>query len=312
MNLPNNVEVQPTAGPKASTPADLRKLGLVALAISICFSRPLYSLASFALKNDLYSHILLVPFVSLYLIWIKRTVLPAASAPNRVFAGVFIGLGAIVLMVFRNSAFPGAAFVEDDYLAPRILSFLFFLIGAAAWIIGRATLRALAFPLGFLVFMVPFPSALRSGLETFLQYGSAEIAHLLFKLSGTTVFYHDLIFRLPGINLEVAPECSGIRSSLALLITSTLAGYFFLRTPWKCAVLSLAVIPLAIFRNGFRIFTIGELCVHVSPNMINSPIHHQGGPIFFILSLIPFYFLLRLLLKSKVRRDPIPSGSRSS
>jgi len=163
--------------------------------------------------------------------------------------------------------------------------------------------RALAFPLLFLVFMVPFPAFLRSGLETFLQHGSAEFAHLLFRLCGTTVYYQDLLFRLPGINLEVAPECSGIRSSLALFITSLIAGHFFLRTRWKCAVLTLAVIPLALVRNGFRIFTIGELCVHVSPDMINSYIHRQGGPVFFVLSLIPFFLLLRVLYRSE---PPLP------
>jgi hypothetical protein len=54
---------------------------------------------------------------------------------------------------------------------------------------------------------------------------------------------------------------------------------------------------LAILRNGFRVFVIGELCVHVSPSMIDSPIHRKGGPIFFALSLIPFFLFLVLLRK---------------
>jgi exosortase C (VPDSG-CTERM-specific) len=189
----------------------------------------------------------------------------------------------------------------EDILFSQILAFLFFVGSAAAWLLGRETLRALAFPLCFLIFMVPFPTAVRSGLETFLQYGSAAVAHALFNLGGTSVFYHDLIFRLPGIDLRVAPECSGIRSSLALFITSVVAGHFFLRSRWKCAVLSLAVIPLALLRNGFRIFTIGELCVHISPDMINSYIHRQGGPVFFAISLIPFFLLLWLLFRSEQR-----------
>ena len=55
------------------------------------------------------------------------------------------------------------------------------------------------------------------------------------------------------------------------------------------------VIPLAILRNGFRIFVIGLLCVHLGPQMIHSLIHRRGGPLFFVLSLIPFLFLLWLL-----------------
>jgi len=112
---------------------------------------------------------------------------------------------------------------------------------------------------------------------------------------------------LPGFSLDVAPECSGIHSSLVLLITSLLAGHLFLRVPWKRAVLTLAVIPLAILRNAVRILTIGELCVHVSPTMINSYIHRRGGPIFFAFSLVPFFLLLYYLRRSELRKGSIPT-----
>ena len=65
-----------------------------------------------------------------------------------------------------------------------------------------------------------------------------------------------------------------------LFITSLVAGYFFLRSPGKRTALTLAVVPLALLRNGFRIFTIGQLCIHIGPEMINSPIHRRGGPCF--------------------------------
>jgi exosortase/archaeosortase family protein len=100
------------------------------------------------------------------------------------------------------------------------------------------------------------------------------------------------VFVLPGIVLEVAQECSGIRSSWVLLITSLLASQMFLKSPWRRAVLVLFVIPLGIVRNGFRILVIGLLCVHIGPHMIDSVIHHRGGPLFFVLSLGPMFLLL--------------------
>jgi exosortase C (VPDSG-CTERM-specific) len=305
MNEPNNTQAQVLTPKDNRTPSnekELRRLLPAIVAVILCFSQPLYELSRFALQNDLYSHVILVPFISLYLIWIKRSN-SSASLPNHKVALSFFGVGTGLL----TTSLLGTGFAQEDYLALRILSFLLFVAGVCAWFLGRQTLRTLAFPLAFLIFTVPFPVILRTGLETFLQHGSAVVAYALFKISGTTVFYQDLNFRLPGINLEVAPECSGIRSSLALFITSLLASYFFLRTSWKCALLTLAVIPLALLRNGFRIFTIGELCVHVSPDMINSYIHRQGGPIFFLLSLIPFFFLLRLLFKSESHRNNHPT-----
>lgn len=287
-----------TPAPIAAEPASLRRLAIAAAALALCFSVPLYQLAKFALQSDLYSHVLLIPVLSIYLIWTKRSTIVARSAPDHLMAGIFVAIGALVLALSSISTSPAI----DDYLAGRILSFVFFLIGISAWILGRQNLHMLAFPLGFLVFMAPFPIGFRNGLELFLQHGSAQAALLLFRLAGTSVFYHDLLFQLRGINLEVAPECSGIHSSLALFITSVVAGHFFLQSRWKCVILTLAIIPLALIRNGVRIFTLGELCVHVSPDMIDSYIHHHGGPIFFVLSLIPFFFLLRFLHKSAPAR----------
>ncbi len=303
MNQP--IEAQKPAARKftreISSSDGLRWLWPAVLGLSVCFIQPLHQLLKLALSDDLYSHIPLIPLVSLYLIWTTRREWPAPSVPNRALAIGFALLGAIALAV-SLSAFPGNSdFTIEDMLSLRILSLLGFIGSAAAWLLGRRTLGALAFPFLFLIFMVPFPTAARSGLETFLQYGSATVAHVLFNAGGTSVYYHDLTFRLSDISLHVAPECSGIRSSLALFITSVVAGHFFLRSRWKCAVLSLAVIPLALLRNGFRIFTIGELCVHISPDMINSYIHRQGGPVFFALSLIPFFLLLWLLLRSERR-----------
>jgi exosortase/archaeosortase family protein len=80
-----------------------------------------------------------------------------------------------------------------------------------------------------------------------------------------------------------------------LFITSILAANLFLKTPWRRVALIAVVIPLAILRNGFRILVIGLLCVHLGPQMIHSLIHRRGGPLFFVLSLIPFLFLLWLL-----------------
>jgi exosortase/archaeosortase family protein len=100
------------------------------------------------------------------------------------------------------------------------------------------------------------------------------------------------LLTLPGITLHVAQECSGIRSSWVLLMTSVLTSHLFLHNPWRRVVLVAFVIPLALLRNGFRILVIGLLCVHISPRMIDSFIHQRGGPIFFALSLVPLFGLM--------------------
>ncbi len=267
------------------------------------FALPLFDLARFAAGSSLYSHAFLIPLVSAWLVWERRRSLPGPSRPSLV-ATITPALAAAVIMAFHwHRIRSGSSHSREDDLAATTSSFLLLFLSVCAGLLGTARLRAVAFPLGLLVFMVPLPSAILSAVETVLQHGSAAVAAALFQLSGTTVLHRGLEFQLPGITLQVAPECSGIHSSLALLITSLVAGYLFLRSPWSRAALALAVLPLALVRNGFRVFTIGELCVWISPDMINSYVHRQGGPIFFTLSLIPFLALLIVLRRIERSRD---------
>jgi len=140
-------------------------------------------------------------------------------------------------------------------------------------------------------------------VKIFLQYTSAEAAYWLMSMAGIPLIRDSVNFRLPNINLQVAQECSGYNSTFALFMVSTVAGYLFLKSHSKRAILSLAVIPLAILRNGFRVSTLAALCVYVDPELIDSYIHHKGGPIFFALSLIPFFGILWALRKSEIVKD---------
>ena len=287
----------------------LRGLVLSTAGLLLCFSLPLYRLVRFAIQSELYSYIILIPFISGYLVWLRRRSLPPCSSPDRRAAVIPLTIGVALLASYWAAALARTELGREDSLVLTTLSFLMFFGAACSLFLGKPTLRALAFPLGFLVFMVPIPMLLRTWMETFLQHGSAAVAFGLFKLAGTPVFSRGLSFQLPGFSMKVAPQCSGIHSSMALFITSLLAGYFFLRPRWKRATLALAVIPLALLRNGFRVFTIGQLCVHIGPEMINSYIHRHGGPIFFVLSLVPFFLLLFFLMKSdRLLRQPAPQN----
>jgi exosortase C (VPDSG-CTERM-specific) len=290
----------------------LRGFVLSLFVLIVAFGWPLYQLARFSWDSDLFSYIALIPFISAFLVWLNRNMLTTRSHPNRGLAGLILGAGLAVVIGYAAAVFSQAALAREDSLALAIFAFVLLFAGTCAYFLGRETFRSLLFPLCFLLFMVPLPASLLAGVETFLQHGSALVAHALFTLVGTSVFYQNLSFDLPGISLRVAPECSGIHSSMALLITSVLGGYFFLRSPTRRWILALAVIPLALLRNGFRVFVIGELCVHISPDMIDSYIHHHGGPIFFVLSLVPFFLLLLFLLKADRRSGKTKTASAAS
>ena len=278
---------------------------LVATALlGLCFCLPLYQLLRLALTDDLYSYIPLVPFVSLYLVYLRRQRMPVSFKTALVPAALSSFAGLVVLvagwLAFHETPAPG-----EEYLAANIFALLLLFAGICSVFLGKAFMRAYVCPIAMLAFAIPFPTGLRQGIETLLQHGSAVFAGLFFGLAGDPVMRDGLIFRLPDIVIQVAPECSGIHSTLVLTIVSIAGSWLFLRSPWKRTALVLAVIPLALIRNGFRIFVIGRLCIAFGPQMIDSPIHHHGGPLFFVLSLLPFLLLLIFLRKTEgTNREP--------
>jgi exosortase C (VPDSG-CTERM-specific) len=267
----------------------------------LCFSLPLFQVLAFALKSELFSYIILVPVISGYLCWIGRAEFSSAAPPLPPGWAVAFWMGGLaVLMLAVQLLFSRDRPAPVDYLALAMYAFVLLLVGFACYFLGRQTLRAFAFPLGFLVFLAPFPLVMQTGIETVLQHGSSIVAQTFFELAGMPVYRSGTFFQLPNFSMEVAPECSGIRSTLALFLTSLVAGQLFLRSRWKRVVLALIVFPLALVRNGFRVFVIGELCVRIGPEMINSWIHRHGGPVFFALSLVPFFLILYGMYKSEL------------
>jgi exosortase C (VPDSG-CTERM-specific) len=265
------------------------------------FGQGLLALLNYAARSDLYSYILLVPFVSAYLLYLRRDQLPKNYVTDFRLAIVLLATGACILVFSYSSNFTERALADHDRLTLLTLSFLCCLAAGGFFFFGRDWMRSAAFPLAYLIFMVPMPDAIRDALESASKSASAEVANLLFHSSGTPFLRDRAVFQLPNITIEVAQECSGIRSSWVLLMTSILAANLFLKTWWRRMVFVALVIPLGILRNGFRILVIGLLCANIGPRMIHSTIHTRGGPFFFALSLIPFLLLLWWLHKGESR-----------
>lgn len=309
-------DASPTNLLKSALPAwsDLRTMAqalprgwwIASAGLGLLFFGPLRELLGYSLHSDLHSHAPLMPLVAVYLIWINRHGLPTKETdrPRRWLAAFpFLGAAGVwaTLMALRAS---GADLAQVDRLAFSTGAFLLAWLGITAVFIGPLTLRRVTFPLGLLVFSVPLPTPVVNQVESWLQHGSADVSYAMLRAAGTPVQRQDLVLHLPGISLEVAPECSGIHSSLALLICSLVAGALLLNRPWQRVVLAVAVIPLAFLRNGLRIFVIADLCVEHGPHMIHSFIHRSGGPIFFALSLIPFGLLLWALTRANRSSNP--------
>ena len=103
---------------------------------------------------------------------------------------------------------------------------------------GTQAFSAARFPLLFLLILVPIPEAALERSSSFFQAGSAWAAYKLLQLLSIPVFKQDFELRLPTLDVEVARECSGIRSSLALFISILILSQYVLRSTWRKVVLS--------------------------------------------------------------------------
>lgn len=288
--------------PESSPAAEKTRLlglgGFTALLL-LAFIVPLTTTLKLALGSDMHSHTPLIPLISGYLLFTyrdtlfhayKTSLLPAVGFAFIALAFLLLGLGLL----------PGVPpFEASTALALVLLALLFFLYCGGFLFLGAGWMRSALFPLAFLIFSIPLPLFLETGIENALVLASADATAVFFSIFQVPFVRDGVVFQLPGITIEVAQECSGIRSTYVLFITSLLIAYLFLRSPWRRAVLVAAIIPLGIIRNGFRILVIGWLCVEVDPHMIDSFIHRKGGPIFFVLSLIPLFLLLLWLRRGE-------------
>src|SRR5437016_3920488 len=223
----------------ASIHTRLLYLGALSLIVIGSYALPLYQWLRFALASDVYSYIVLVPCITFYLLWVNRTKFDLDSRPMPLLSIAPFLIGALLLGFYWFRVHAGDTFSRENYFAVLLLSLLALLLSAAFLFISPGSMRRAAFPLALLVFAIPFPASLLDAIVTFLQHRSAQVAGMLFGLSGMPILRHDTSFQLPGFNLEVAPECSGIRSTLSLFITSLAASYLLLRSPWRRAVLVL-------------------------------------------------------------------------
>lgn len=221
-------------------------------------------------SSSLYSYTLLVPWLA------------AALMLPRIYRG-WMMLPAIIMLAalwFMDA--------RDDVTAPRYGALFVFCSLMALVIVaaqGRAWTRENIMPLLLLYLAIPLPPAFEMAFNQWLQDGSAWTSYVLFQWLQFPVYREGHLLLLPDLALHVDPSCSGIRSTLVLLIAALVLGHCLpLSLPLK-SVLVAAAVPIGIVRNTIRIATLAVMTLHVDPDIIRGPLHRQGGPLFFIISL---------------------------
>jgi exosortase len=264
----------------------------------LVFYAPMKLLVESSLGNELYSHIVLIPFVSVYLIYTERGEIFQERVASGFPGSILILAGVVFYFIGKRL---GTDVDTNDFLSVMIFAAVLSWIGGFILFYGLESSRLALFPLLFLFFMVPVPGFLMERIILLLQACSAEVSYGFFKLTGVPIFREGFTFHLPGLSVEVAKQCGGIRSSLVLFIVSLLMGHLFLSSWRRKFVLSLWVLPITIVKNAIRIVTLTLLGVYVDPRILESTLHRRGGIPFFIVALSLLGVVLWVLRRSESR-----------
>ena len=193
-------------------------------------------------------------------------------------------------------------------LSLQTLSVVLVWVGGFLLCYGFPAFRAAAFPLLFLLLMVPLPQVVLDRMIHALQEGSTEIAYLIFRAVGTPVLRQGFLLSVPGVRIEVAQECSSIRSSIALFITCLLAANLYLEKAGKCGCCPFEL-SLSLLKNGIRIATLTLLSIYVDPSFLTGNLHRQGGFVFFFLALLILFPVFLWLQRSDNAHKPANSST---
>src|SRR5947208_1227131 len=121
---------QPLTAKRAASGSALRErttvLAALVVLLAICFGKPLFALVQFARHSELYSHVLRIPFISAYLVWLKRRDLKLDGKQVSRWALLPLVGGATLLSAYWFWLRSGWKPSETDYLAVMILAFLLF------------------------------------------------------------------------------------------------------------------------------------------------------------------------------------------
>ena len=268
--------------------------------------RPLLDTFALAAGDERYTHIILILPLTAALIlraWKDRTAASQVCAPA---SGILL-LSLLIMLIARL----GTAKGSDIGLAIAMGALVLWWIASFVLSFGLPAFRSFRFPLLFLFWMVPLPKIALDPIVEGLQRGSILAAQLLFSSFRVPVSQQGITLFIPGLDIDVTPDCSSIRSSLMLLVTTMLLAHVLLRSPWRKALVIAIAVPLSVAKNGLRIFAIGMLSTHVDRGFLTGHLHRQGGIVFFLIALAIVSLVLWILRRGERTPDLRPRLSPS-
>jgi exosortase len=222
-----------------------------------------------------YGHGFFVPLFSGYVLWRERERWTKTAIKPSNF-GFVVMLGAVGLLLLGSL---GAELFTSRF------SLLILLVGMILFLAGWKMLRAVSFPLSYLMWMIPLPVIIYNQITFPLQLIASRLATAWLELARVPVLRDGNILIMSNYSLEVVEACSGIRSLMTLMALAVAYGYLVSPQRWVRYMLATIMVPIAIITNAIRIMGAGILARHFGPNAAEGFLHEFSGWTIFMVAL---------------------------
>lgn len=242
-----------------------------------------------------YSHGFLIVPLAAWFVWERRAKLLALETRPTAWGLAVVAASVSVLIV---------GLLGSEYFLTRI-SMIGVLGGAVLFVLGWRHLRALVFPLAFLLLMIPVPSILFNQIALPLQLLASQFGEATLQAFDVPVLREGNVIILAHTSLEVAEACSGIRSLVSLVTLAIVFGYFSdPRGPVRVALV-LAAVPIAIVTNGARVAGTGLAAHYYGAEAAEGFFHDFSGWVIFVVAFALLFVAMRLIARFAPSVKPV-------
>jgi exosortase len=277
------------------TRQQLVAVGLVLAAFVLVYWSVIRGLIDAWSTDDNYSHGFFIVPLALYFAWERRTAIATARVEPSM-TGVLVVAGSLFLLI--------AGLLGAELFLSRV-SIVLTIAGAILFLFGWPMLRVLAFPIAFMLLMIPLPALIFNKIAFPLQLLASNVGEYTVRSLDIPILREGNVLILANAKLEVAEACSGIRSLVSLFTLGIVFGYFVDQRAWVRSFIALSAIPVAILANGLRVASAGVAAHNFGTAGVEGLFHEFSGWVVFVIAFLMMFALQRLV--QRMLPPPMPA-----
>ena len=268
-----------------------RPLTLAAIAavagFTVTYWHVIEKLVSDWAHDDNYSHGFFIVPLALFFACERRE-RALATPPQPSMVGLFAIAGSLALLVVGT--------LGAELFLTRI-SIVGMAAGITLFVGGWRHLRILAFPIAFLLLMIPLPAIVFNQVAFPLQLLASRFGEWTLQMFSIPVLREGNVIILATTSLEVAEACSGIRSLVSLLTLGIVLGYFTDSRPWTRVAVAACTVPVAIAANGLRVAGTGVAAAYIGADAATGFLHTFSGWLVFVVAFVMLLAIQRVIFR---------------